>query len=918
MRRLLFTRSLSVFAFCLLPFSCCLLNAQSPFDEPLTVTWQRQTILEMMLDLEKKQGIQFFYDPYKLPYYRLDYQFQDKSVIEILTKILPPAALAFARTGETGIVVMPKTDLNRKVIDELLARWKNGEIRLPDEFLPVEMSLNFGSPTGKSTVKTARFSGKLFDEETREPVVGATVRVDSSTAGAASNGLGEFEIEVPRGQISLKITALGYRETLLKIALFESGEAVIPLKIRPLGIQEVVIEGVAGANKTTSVSAGLEYLPTALIKELPQFMGEADVVKSLLLLPGVTTVGEGATGFNVRGGNIDQNLVLLDDQPVLNSSHVLGFFSVFNTDLVRSTNLWKGHIPAWFGGRVSSVLDVKMRDGNFQKSAGGLGIGLATAKAWLETPLKKDRLALTAGFRTSYSDWMLRQARVPETRHSSTRFYDANVKLAWRLGGSNSLIINGYRAFDAFRYTRKYGFKYGSQLASASWKTVLGKRLVSSLTAQAGEYSSHYFVPEGAAAFDLANGLNYGQLKWNFTLAARRGHELVFGASGQLNSMKNERFEPLNGNAAPAVSIPKDRGLEWAAWLNDEFSVGKKWTISAGLRAVFYQNFGGRFLAIYADGKPILPLNQVDSIFYKKGEVVKNYGGLEPRFSLNHRLDDANSLKISYNRLKQYVHLISNSAAATPADSWQVSNLFIPPQRADNFGVGWFHDFYQKKWTASFELFFKKTHDVPTYKNFATLLKNPQIETALLIGEMRSYGSELFVKKAEGRWTGWLSYTFSRSEQRANAPILSEEINGGAWFPADFDQPHQANFYLKWAENPENAVSFNFTYRTGRPVSVPENNFQQGSITIPGFYLRNNRRIPDYFRTDVSWTVDRGKSKIQGVKTAVTFSIYNLLARKNAFSVFFQPDDDYGLLKAYKLSIIGAAIPALTLNFSWD
>lgn len=890
--------------------------AQKIFSLEITGDYRDATMIEMFIDVEKKYPIKFYYDPDILPYYKVGYDCKGRNLYNLLQTLLPPHNLTCVAARDNGIVICRKTDMNANYITGLLKKWDENKIELPEFLTPLELTRECGAPPA-SQAKSVVLEGLVNDEQSKEAVTGALIRLDSVQGGASTDRFGRFKLTLAPGEHLLTVAYLGYRDAKVRVQVYQSGEIEIPMQIRALELAAVEIQGNKAANKQTSVSTGVELLSTQTIKDLPSFMGESDVVKSLLALPGVSTVGEGSSGFNVRGGNIDQNLVIQDELPFYNTSHVLGFFSVFNPDLVRSTTLYKGHIPAQYGGRVASVLEVKLRDGNFSEWRGSAGAGLASAKASVEGPVWKNKISILAGARASYSDWMLKLAKLPDVKSSSAWFNDFNAKISFRSGNNSTFSAGAHRSEDYFRFSQQFGYQWKTTGANFSWRQTWGDAVITSLTAAAGKLQNTYFQPEGSDAFELNNGLEFYTTTFSASLLSLTRHEIQAGVQWNRSNSLPQTLGPRG----PASGIlPKqaqqENGEELAFFAGDEFKISEQIGLYAGLRFSSFRTLNNNGLLIYEPGVPYSEDTVADTLFFGKNKASQTYAGAEPRVSLNIRLDAQHAVKFSYNRLRQYQHLISNTTAATPADIWQPANRYLRPQVSDSYNAGWFFTKDDKRWETSLEVFYRNTDDVPAYEDFARLLLNDHLETELIPGRQRSYGAECLYRKNEGRWTGWLSYTWSRVWQQAESPYPALSVNRGEWFPANFDQPNQVTLFAKYAINPALYWTFNFTYRTGRPVTAPVNGYLVGNVLVPNFSDRNNLRIPDYHRLDIGLTIDKTKSKLTGLKWTLNFSIYNAYGRKNPFSVYFKRDRK-GLPKAYQLAVIGSLIPAANLTFYW-
>lgn len=889
------------------------LSAQSRLNNSASGTYKSKNIYEILSGLETTYNVRFCNDPELLPWYKLDYSFTNKTLHEVLKGLLNKNTLTYVPLNDSLIAVCRIQDLQSTYIKDLRTRCVNGTIELPEMLQPLKLEKSIGAAENGQKAAKVRISGQISDQDSGEGIAGAVIFVNGVNSGQQTNAIGQYRLDVNRGASALSVKYIGYRETQIALSAWEDGTIDIPMAPMPLGLGEVLVEGNRASNKTNNVQTGVEALPVSLVKELPKLLGESDVIRSLNTIAGVSNVSDGATGFNVRGGNLDQNLTLQDEAPLFNTAHVLGLFSVYNTDVVQSVTLYKGHVPAKYGGRLASVLDVKLRDGDFTQWRGNVGISMASGRGRVEGPLIKKRLSVLAAVRRSYANWMLQFTDLAEGRESRALFYDGIVKLTARIGEKSSLAVSAYQSRDYFRYGQQYGYGWGNLVFNATYRHPIGERAVSVIQVNSGRYNANYFDPASTNNFNLSNGIDYRNASWRVVFIPNSRHEVSYGANWNRNIGRPEIRTPKQDISATSYkNVPKDRGEEFALFGEDEFKINDQFKISAGIRGVFYRNFGPKTLRIYEPGAPLTNENIIDSVVYSGNKTIKTYGGLEPRVSLAYKLDDRKSLKISYNRAKQYIHQMSNLASPTPVDIWQVSNTYVRPQTGDQFDLGYSTDWKDRKWEITADVFYKRIQDVPVFKNLPNLLLNPNIETEIVSGNGRAHGFEISAKKNTAvRWTGWVNYTWTRTFVRT--PAGEGAVNNGDWYPSDFDQPHQVNCYAKYAFNPSITAGFNYTYRTGRPISAPDRVYSVGGIVVPDYSSRNNARIPDYHRLDFSLNIDQNKARISGTKFSFNISIYNLLGRNNPFSVYFERQPG-SYPKAYSLSVIGAAIPSIGMD----
>jgi hypothetical protein len=645
---------------------------------------------------------------------------------------------------------------------------------------------------------------------------------------------------------------------------------------------------------------------------MPAFFGEADIIRSIQLLPGVTTVGEGASGFNVRGGNIDQNLILIDEAPVYNSSHALGFFSVFNPDAVKNVKLVKGGIPAQYGGRLSSLLDVRLREGNNKKFEMNGGVGLLFSRLSVQAPIQKGKSSFILAGRRSYVDLFFPLLGEPLS-NSSVFFYDLTAKLNFTLNDKNKLFISGYFGRDKIGLD-VFGFNWGNTTATVRWNHLFNDQLFLNTTAFYSNYDYQLGVPNDTDGFDWkANIVNYS-FKPEFTYFANASNTINFGGQAILYQFVPGTATFTSGGNSRDVSLPDKFGLETAVYISNEQSIGDNITLEYGLRYSWFNYLGSGTALTFGDAPAGERRDPISSKEYGMWETIQEYGNLEPRFSAKYMLNRKSSVKLSYHRMAQYIHLVSNSTASIPLDTWTPSTNNIEPQLADQVALGYFRNFGENNdYEFSIETYYKLYQNQIDYIDGADLLLNENLEGDLLTGEGKAYGVELYLKKNTGKFTGWVSYTLARTERQVNG------INNNEWYPTRFDRTH--NLYmvgmLKLSKRLE--LSANFMFASGTPTTFPTNRFEFEGIVAPhnADASRNNFRIPPSHRLDLALTLSpkNTKKRWQGFWV---FSIYNLYGSRNPFSIFFQADaDNPTITRAYRYSIIGSLIPSVTYNFKF-
>ncbi|MTI30828.1 TonB-dependent receptor [Xanthovirga aplysinae] len=764
-----------------------------------------------------------------------------------------------------------------------------------------------------------QLSGYVRDDKTGEEIIGATIFIKELQTGAATDINGYYSISLPKSTYHVEYSFVGMKSVERQLDLQQNLVQNIKLTEIDQELEEVVVSAEAEDRNVSNIEMSVEKMPVEVIKKMPAFMGEVDVIKSLITLPGVTTVGEGASGFNVRGGNIDQNLVLLDGAPIYSSSHLFGFFSVFNPDVVSDIKLYKGGIPATFGGRVASVLDIQEKDGNSKSFSGSGGIGAVSSRLSLEGPLVKDKGSFIISGRRSYADLFLKLSNDEALKNSTAYFYDLNGKAAYQLNENNRLTFSGYYGRDVFRFKDQFGFDWGNTAARLKWNHTFHDNFFADFSAIYSQYDYALGVPSGENAFELNSQILNYNLKSDMTYFFRVGSKLDFGVSGLFYTVKPGEMIPGEENITISpFTIQSEYALEPAAYISHEYEFNDRWTVSYGLRYSMFLKFGKGTTYTYEDGLPRSSKSIQDTLDFGKGELMKTYGGLEPRLALKVGLDPNSSIKFSYNRMFQYLQLVSNTTSALPTDVWKLSNEYVKPLIGDQIALGYFRNFKENTYEFSAETYLKYMQNVMDYKNGAELLLNDNLDTELLEGIGRAYGLELMLKKTKGKFTGWLSYTLSRSERQVDGDNPEETINEGNWYLSNYDKMHDLTFVGAYQLNKRLSFSANFTYSSGRPITYPEGKYEYEGIVIPHYSLRNQNRVPDYHRLDLSATLESRDRPSRRWKGSWSFSLYNVYARRNTYSIFFQPqENDPAKTEAVRLSILGSLVPAVTYNFTF-
>ncbi|MEM6343343.1 MAG: TonB-dependent receptor [Bacteroidota bacterium] len=889
--------------------------AQDILQRQITLNIASETPDVVLRQIEAKSKIPIYFQEDALPAELYSLNVREKALGETLTEWLSPLGLGFEVYQNQAIIVGPIEQLSRSYNREYFLEQYETAISNTDT-LRESAYMFIGEETQAPASGLAQIDALILDADSDAPIQGARITIPKRKLILRSNEAGEVDLQLPLGDYFIRIEANNYEPYEQAIRVLSGGEVEFGLDVPFYSLDEVEVSARSAASNLRSVQPGIIQLSVKELREVPTLMGEADIIKGLLVQPGISTVGEGATGFNVRGGNIDQNLIMQDGGMVFNSSHILGFFSIFNADAIEGIKLYKGHIPAQYGGRVASVLDVETKEGNYKKLKGSGGLGLISARMMLDGPIVKDKTSFTLGVRSFFPAWAmpLFEGR-PEIRQSSAFFVDGNFKIDHRFSPTSTLSWSNYASYDFFRYAREYGFDWSNLMSSLVWRNLISSKWSSTTTLTAGNYDSGLFNPDGPSAFNLNTGIRNYKARQQFLWAPNSRTSLFVGGEGIYYQLRPQTLTPRGEQSAIGFrEIDGAQGLESALYANLEFSLSPLIGFSVGLRYSSFHNLGPGQSFVYDPDNPIRNEFIIDTIQYAAGQTTQWYGGFEPRVSARFLIDESSSIKLSYGRHRQYVHLISNTSAATPVDIWQLSNQFIQPQISDNFSIGYFKNFSGGQWETSIDFYYRDISSIVEYKDLPIILLNQHIETELVQGVGRAYGSELSIKRNVGRWQGEVSYTFSRSLRRAEGRFPDEVINQGNWYPANFDSPHNINIGLRRKVRKSQLLSINFVYRSGRPITAPVGDYRIGAVDVPHFSPRNLFRIPDYHRLDLAYTFKPDLIRRKSLKSDFTIAAYNLYFRKNPFSLYFRKSDS-GIPETYRLAILGTVFPSFTWNF---
>jgi hypothetical protein len=746
-------------------------------------------------------------------------------------------------------------------------------------------------------------SGTIKEKKSGEVLIGASIHLrEFPRAGAVTNAYGFYSLTAPSGSYTLIVSFSGYQTDSIKIDLSRDLRQPFEMAQAEEQLQEAVVTA-SRTNNVTRPLMGVQKLSVNEVKDLPVLFGEKDILKTIQLLPGVQSAGDGNSGFYVRGGGTDQNLILLDEATVYNPSHLLGFFSTFNSDAIKDVTLYKGAMPAEYGGRLSSVLDVKMNDGNDREYHASGGIGLISSRLEAEGPIEKDNGSFIVSARRTYADLFLKLSKDTNTNRNSLYFYDINAKANYKLGAKDHIYLSGYFGKDNLGFGNTFGLNYGNTTATFRWNHILTDKLFSNTSLIYSKYNYNITLNSGNNNIGITSYIKDYHFKEDLQYYLNSGNKINFGVDvidhttspGVITASQSSSFNP--------ITVQNKHALESAAYISHDLSVSDNINVNYGLRAGLFTVLGpGTFYTYDSVG------NTIDSSVYGSGKTVKNYFNLEPRFSMSYRLNSANSLKLSYTRTTQNLHLLSNSTSANPTDIWIPSSNIVKPEIADQVSLGYYRNFGEK-YEFSSEVYYRDMQNQIDYKNGAQLRANENVESQLLIGKGRSYGLELYVKKKVGKLNGWISYTLSKTERQFPG------INSDSWYPANQDRTHNLSVVGIYKLNKKWTFSADFVYYTGNAVTWPSGKYEINGQPTYIYVQRNGYRMPAYNRLDLGATLQGKKTK--KFDSNWNFSLYNAYGRENAYSIGFQQDPgDPSRTQAVQYALF-RWVPSVAYNFKF-
>lgn len=914
--------------FLILFFCVYILNAQQ--NQQVTLTYSDLTCKEVLKKIEEKTAYRFYYvDDWLKDNNLVSGNYVNAALSEILNDLFNNTLINYYIHSDQKVILSLNSVIHNR-FPNLVWKEKEGDAQINNtkKSAPIfysevaaSESLNtqvvrIGKESKNATEKRYTLSGYAKNVTTGEVIPNLVLLVQNSSISAVTDDKGFYSIQLPVGANVLEATSLGFSSLKKTIVIYNNGKYNFLLKESSVLLDELIIE--AGRDKNINEAiTGVTTIKIQDIKNIPLILGERDILKVATALPGIKKAGEGSAGFSVRGGKEDQNLILLDNAVLYNPSHFFGIFSGINPFTSGDVDIYKGSIPPEFGGRLSSVFNIKTKDSDFNEFKGEAAIGPITSNLALQIPIVKEKASLIVGGRATYSNWVLRLIEDENLSNSSASFYDTNLKYTHKISDKDKLEVSGYYSNDAFSITSDSLQTYSNRLFSLKWNRKFNEKSSGDLIIANSEYKFNLQFDENSINdFELDYRITETELKLKMKYLANEKHKFEYGISNKLFNVSPGNIKPKGTQSIVEVfNTPKERGLESAVFFADSYKINKKLQANLGLRFSLFTALGPSIQNVYDASLPKNENTITEIKNFGDNEVIKTYGGPEIRSSLRYSLTKSFSLKAGFNSTYQYIHTLSNNTTASPTDTWRLSNLNIKPQQANQISFGLFKNLNGNEYELSLESYYKTSKNILDYKVGANLLLNQNIESDILQGKGKAYGVEFLLKKNKGRLNGWLGYSYSRSFIQLDSQFREERVNNGNYFPANFDKPHDLNVIANYKITKRYSFSANFAYQTGRPVTYPIGSFLLNGEERVLYSDRNKFRIPDYFRLDIGFNVE-GNHKIKKPGHGFwNISVYNVLGRNNPYSVFFVTDA--GEIKAYKSSIFAFPIPTITYNISF-
>ncbi|GJM32792.1 MAG: TonB-dependent receptor [Saprospiraceae bacterium] len=884
---------------------------------------------EIVNKLEQTYGLRFYYDEAAIGLLKPPVISVQQPLDQWLRQWLIPQAMAVIYDTSGNVFISAQPPLDPEVATDIYPVIRSAESQENSptkdsptgDFLETELEylakeVVIGNKKEGLGKQNATISGYLRNVETGEAIIGGALLLEETGSGTASDENGFYTLTAKKGKYTLVINYLNSKEQRLKLNVLSSGSRDFALEPVSFTLNDVVITS-ERYNAVENSKMGFERLTTKSIKEIPLVLGERDIIKIATLLPGIQSVGEGTAGFNVRGSPADQNLFYIDGMPVYNTSHLFGFFSAFNSDAISEFSLSKGNIPSQYGGRLASIFDITALEGDKEEYKLRGGISPITGRLLFEGPIQKGKSSVMVGIRSTYSNWLLKQIKNQDFKNTKVFFGDAMAKLSFTLNPNNRVYAFGYYSQDAINFAGKTKYDVENMGGSLLWNHFFNKKHNFELSLVHSKFSLDVENRElDIEAYRQNNVLEHTEAKFNLNIRPRDSYTIMMGANAILYQLNRGEFQPAGESSLVRYyNLGTEKGLESGVYLSGEWEPTYGLTLTGGLRLNRYSYLGPQSITQYQEGQPKTVNSIVDTLQFGNNEFITNHTNLDFRAGAKYSFGPKSSIKASYNKLHQYIFLLSNTIAVAPADKWKLTDYHIDPMEGDQYSLGYYRKIFDNQLEVSLETYYKEVKNLIQYKDGADLLVNEAPERDVLGGDLKAYGFEVMVKKPEGQFNGWVNYTYSRSKVLAEDELTGEQINFGQSYSANYDKPHSVNLVANYKFVRRFSLSANVVYSTGRPVTYPSTVYFQDDIQLINFSTRNEYRLPDYFRVDLSMKLEGNLKAKKLLHGSWVFSVYNLTGRKNAYNVYFQTGK--ASLKGYKVSIFAVPVFSISYNFKF-
>ncbi|MEW7277361.1 carboxypeptidase-like regulatory domain-containing protein [Aquimarina sp. 2201CG1-2-11] len=901
----------------------------------ISLSFQNSDLLSVLDQIESKSKFRFYYEESWLKDYdNLSGNYSNISVEEVLKEVFKGTILNFYITDENTIILTQNAIVYDVLPNNYFGKYGNGDIKDIKKEVNVVVdpifkrtrnssskdkksieTISIGKATKTAIKEKFILTGKITNAVSGKAISGVLILVNGYDAGVRSDKNGYYQLELTKGANTIGYNALGMEHITKKILLYNDGNHDVILVEKIEQLREVVLQ--TKINKNVEETTTKTKIDVKESKNIPLALGERDVLKVATTLPGITTTGEGSSGYNVRGGKSDQNLILLDDAVIYNPQHFFGIFSALNPFVLGDVNIYKNGIPAEYGGRLSSVFDLSTKDANTDKFQGEVSIGPITGNVLLEAPLVKEKAGIMVGGRGAYANWVLKNLDEESLKNSEASFYDVVAKYNHQISENAKLEATAYMSRDDFSITSDSLFVYKNRAFSLRWNQRFDEKNTGKLVLSNSQYKFNIeYEGETNDNFEQGYSVDETELKLHFKYLYSDRLKFDYGVSSKYYVVKPGSIKPLGEESIIApLSIDQEQALESAAFLTTKVDITKDFNMEVGLRYSVFNALGPSTQSVFREGEPKNETSVENTLTFKKNEVIKTYGGPELRVAGRYLIGEDFSVKAAYNKTYQFIHVLSNNTTVSPIDTWKLSDLNIKPQSSQQYSLGFYKNFNEATYEVSLEGFYKKTRDILDFKTGAQTLLNTNIENDVLQGTGKAYGVEVLLKKQKGKLYGWLGYTYARSLNKFDSEFVEEQVNGGEFFPSNFDKPHDFSAVLNYKFTKRFSLSSNLVYQTGRPVTFPVGNFTFNGADYTVYSERNKFRIPDYYRLDLGFNIEGNHKRKKAGHGFWTISVYNVLGRNNPLSVFFITED--GEVKGLQSSVFSVPVPSITYNFKF-